>query len=177
MSFPCASKNESFPSHFQHYFVSGLNDQKIQSIFLHNLRFSICYSFRSSQCDDNSLNKILRSEEMFKSIESLSSDLLYASNPGHCYTLITDPLYSEILQIKLFKGSIGRSSYFVVEVRFNEDMFSPKNATLATLRAAHRAGCRCYLIYLANGIQMNRFLQFIDRFVIKETRTNVFQSI
>lgn len=84
--------------------------------------------------------------------------------PGHCYTLITDPLYSEILQIKLF-NEIGQSSYFVVQVRFNEDMMSPKNSTMAALREAHKADCGCYLIYFANGIQMNRFLRFIDRFV------------
>lgn len=105
---------------------------------------------------------------MFGSIELLSSDLLYKMDPGHCYTLITDPLYSEILQTKLFH-EISRSSYFVVQVRFNEDMMSPKNATVAALREAHRAGCRCYLIYLANGIQMNRFLQFIDRLVHSKT--------
>lgn len=84
---------------------------------------------------------------------------------GHCYTLITDPLYSAILQVKLF-NEIERSTYFVIQVRFNEDMLSPKNATLLTLREAHRAGCGCYLIYLANGIQMSRFLRFADRFVI-----------
>lgn len=84
---------------------------------------------------------------------------------GHCYTLITDPLYSEILQVKLF-AEIERSSYFVIKIRFNEDLMSPKNATLKALREAHRAGCGCYLIYLANGIQMSRFLRFVDRFVI-----------
>lgn len=101
---------------------------------------------------------------MFENIELLSSDLLYKMNPGHCYTLVTDPLYSEILQIKLF-NDIGRSTYFVVQIRFNEDMMSPKNDTVSALREAHRAGCGCYLIYLANGIQMSRFLRFIDRFV------------
>lgn len=101
---------------------------------------------------------------MFESIELLSSDLLYQMNSGHCYTLVTDPLYSEILQVKLF-NEIGQSTYFVIQVRFNEDMQTPKNATVAALREAHRAGCRCYLIYLANGIQMSRFLRFVDRFV------------
>lgn len=102
---------------------------------------------------------------MFESIQLLSSDLLYQMDSGHCYTLITDPLYSEILQVKLF-AEIERSSYFVIKIRFNEDLMSPKNATLKALREAHRAGCGCYLIYLANGIQMSRFLRFVDRFVI-----------
>lgn len=102
---------------------------------------------------------------MFESIELLSTDLLYQMDSGHCYTLVTDPLYREILQAKLF-AEIERSSYFVIQIRFNEDLMSPKNVTLTALREAHRAGCGCYLIYLANGIQMRQFLQFVDRFVI-----------
>lgn len=125
---------------------------------------SILIVCRSCQANNSSLDKILRSEHLFQSIELLSSDLLYKLDPGHCYTLITDPLYNEILQVKLF-NEMGRSTYFVIRVRFNEDLLTPKNATLNALRAAHRAGCRCYLIYLANGIQMNRLLKFVDRFV------------
>lgn len=107
----------------------------------------------------------MRSEEWLESVEILTSDLLYKLDPGHCYTLITDPLYYDILQPKLFQEMV-RSTYFVIRVKFNQDMITPKNETMATLREAYRAGCRCYLIYLANGIQMNRFLRFIDRFVV-----------
>lgn len=107
---------------------------------------------------------ILRTEETLETIGQLSSDLLYKLDPGHCYTLVTDPLYGEILQAKLFQ-EISRSTYFVVRVRFNEDMMSPKNDTMAALKEAYKAGCKCYLIYLSNGIQMNRFLKFIDRYV------------
>lgn len=108
------------------------------------------------------MDKILRTEEMFEEIGLLTSDLLYKLEPGHCYVLITDPLYNDILQFKLFQ-EIGRSTYFVIRVKFNEDMISPRNETIWTLKAARRAGCRCYLIYLANGIQMSRFLRYIDR--------------
>lgn len=110
------------------------------------------------------MDKILQNEDMLEDIGLLSSDLLYKLDPGHCYTLITDPDYIDLLQAKLFH-EIERSTYFVIRVRSNEDMLSPRNETLAALKAARRAGCTCYLIYLANGIQMNRFLKFIDRFV------------
>lgn len=120
--------------------------------------------FRTSKCEEAYIEKILRSEEVFENIGILTTDLLYKIDPGHCYTLITDPLYFNLLQPKLFQ-ELGRSTYFVIRVRFNEDMITPKNKTIATLRAARRAGCRCYLIYLANGIQMSRFLRYIDRFV------------
>lgn len=118
--------------------------------------------FRFCNADDTSLNKILRTEEIFEDFGLLTSDLLYKLDPGHCYTIITDPLYSDILQVKIFQ-EIARSTYFVIRVQFNEDMMSPRNDTIRALKAARRAGCQCYLILLANGIQINRFLRFIDR--------------
>lgn len=141
--------------------MSLLNENLIISI---KRIFNTVLYFRYCRCDNTSLDKILRTEEMFESIKLLSSDLLYKLDPGHCYTLVTDPLYAEILQMKLFH-EISRSTYFVVRVRFNEDMMSPKNDTLAALKEASEAGCQCYLVYLSNGIQMNRFLKFIDRCV------------
>lgn len=86
-------------------------------------------------------------------------------NPGHCYTLITDSLYDSILNTNVFH-EIEHSTYFVVKIPFNEDMSAPTEKTMMTLREAYKAGCRCYLIYLANGIQMERLLSFIDRFVL-----------
>lgn len=122
------------------------------------------YYYRICKADETSLEKILRSEDMFESVKLLTSDLLYKIEPGHCYTLITDPLFSDLLQPNLF-GEISHSTYFVVRVQFNEDMITPKNKTIKALQEAHKAGCRCYLIFLANGIQMCRFLRFIDRLV------------
>lgn len=122
--------------------------------------------YRICKADETSLDKILRTEEMLESFELLTSDLLYKIDPGHCYTLITDKLYGDLLQSKIF-GEMSRSTYFVIQIRFNEDMITPKNRTMKALREAYKAGCRCYLIYLANGIQMNRFLKFIDRLVEK----------
>lgn len=113
----------------------------------------------------NSLDKILRTEEMLEHITVLTTDLLYKLQPGHCYTLITDPLYQEILLPKLFR-EIGHSTYFVVKIPFNEDMLMPNIHIQITLEEARKAGCRCYLMYLANGIQMERFLRFIDRYCL-----------
>lgn len=82
--------------------------------------------------------------------------------PGHCYTIVTDSLYREILTAELFR-EIERSAYFTVLVPFNEDMLEPNKRMMATLQEARKLGCKCYLIYLANGIQMERFLRFIDQ--------------
>lgn len=110
----------------------------------------------------DALSMILRQEDLLKEISALTIDLLSKIKAGHCYTLITDPLYSEILQSKLFH-QIDRTSHFVIEIPFNEDMSMPENETVTVLSEAHKSGCQCYLIYFANGIQMARFLRFIDR--------------
>lgn len=100
---------------------------------------------------------------MFEDIAMLTTDLLYKLSPGHCYTIITDSLYQEVLLPKLFRD-IGHSAYFVIRVPSNEDMLKPNIRIQITLQEARKAGCRCYLMYLANGIQMERFLRFIDRY-------------
>lgn len=111
------------------------------------------------------IERILRNDDLFNEIEQLSTELLYRMNPGHCYTIVTDSLYQEILTAKLFR-EIDRSAYFMVLVPFNEDMLIPSNQMMSTLQEAKASGCKCYLIYLANGIQMERFLRFIDQLVL-----------
>lgn len=106
---------------------------------------------------------------MFENIGILTKDLLYKLEPGHCYTLITDPLYQAILQAELFQ-EISHSSYFVINVPFNENFLrTGEDEIIITLEEANKIGCKCYLIYLANGHQMERFLRFINRLV---TQTN-----
>lgn len=111
------------------------------------------------------LDKILQREQIFESISQLTIDLLsYKLEPGHCYTLVTDQLYQDILRPTLFQA-ISRSTYFIVRIPFNADILSAKEETISALQEARKAGCKCYLMYLANGIQMERFFRFIDRLV------------
>lgn len=63
---------------------------------------------------------------------------------------------------RLFR-EMGHSGYFVINVPFNERMATPRNSTLESLIMARRSGCRCYLMLLANAIQMEHFLQLVDR--------------
>lgn len=107
------------------------------------------------------LASILRTEDLFKEIGELTSTLLYKLEPGHCYTLITDPLYQNIFQPNFFKG-VERSSYFIIRLPFYENTLSPETKLLKPLTEARKTDCQTYLIYLANGIQMERFLRFID---------------
>lgn len=101
-------------------------------------------------------------ENIFSDFERISIELLYRINPGHCYTLITDPLFRQVLTGNLFR-EMDKTGYFVLNVPFDEDMTSPRNSTLETLAKARNAGCRCYLIFLANGIQMEHLLRLVDR--------------
>lgn len=108
------------------------------------------------------LTTILRTEELNKDIEFLTTDLLHKMNPGYCYAIITDPMYQDILQRKLVQ-EIQRSTYFIINVPFNEDMLKPESKIQQSLNEARTSGCQVYVIYLSNGIQMRRFLQFIDK--------------
>lgn len=106
--------------------------------------------------------EILREDSnQLEDIERLTKDLHYKLNPGHCYTIITDPLYEPILKEEFFKG-MQKYSYFIVNVPFNEDMYSPDVSIKETLMEARKSGRKLYLIYLSNGIQMQRFVRYID---------------
>lgn len=105
---------------------------------------------------------MIRDENMLTEIENLSTEILNRIKPGHCYTIVTDPFYQDILGTKLFR-EIQRSAYFVVRVPFHEDALNPSNKTRRTLAEARKSGCKCYLIFFANGVQMERFMRFADR--------------
>lgn len=110
----------------------------------------------------NGQEKILNFENIFNDFERISIELLYRINPGHCYTIITDPLFQQALTGNVFH-EMEKIGYFVINVQFNEDMSIPRNKTLESMAKARNAGCRCYLMFLANGIQMEHFLRLIDR--------------
>lgn len=59
-------------------------------------------------------------------------------------------------------------SYIIVLVPESEDMLSPSSAIVEPLVEARRVGCETYLIYLANGIQAERFLRYADQSVLAQ---------
>lgn len=108
------------------------------------------------------LTQILRSENLFQHIGDLTATLMYKLDPGHCYTIITDALYQAILGPEFFR-EIERSTYFVIHVAFQENMSAPEMTIMKPLDEARKTDCQTYLIYLANGIQMEHFFRFIDK--------------
>lgn len=51
-------------------------------------------------------------------------------------------------------------------------MYSPFPNTNASILTANREGCQAYIIFVANGIQVTRFLMFGDKYRVIDTRAN-----
>lgn len=103
-------------------------------------------------------------ENIFENIESLTVDLMYKTRGDHCYAIVTDKIYQSILSTNLFK-SVSQSTYLIILVPDFADTLRPEPIFLLSLMQAKRSGCGTFLIYLANGIQMERFLRFVDQLV------------
>ncbi|KAJ6650184.1 Glutamate receptor ionotropic, delta-1, partial [Pseudolycoriella hygida] len=115
-------------------------------------------------------SKILQMENIFEDIESLTVDLMYKTREDDCYAIVTDKIYQSILSAKLFK-SVSQTTYLIVLVPDFMDTLRPEPIFLLSLMQAQRSGCGTFLIYLANGIQMERFLRFVDQFRVLDTRS------
>lgn len=111
-----------------------------------------------------SASQILQMENIFENIETLTIDIMYKTRGNHCHTIITDKIYQSILSTNLFK-SVSQSTYLIILVPDFADTLTPEPTFLLSLMQAQRSGCRTFLMYLANGIQMERFLRFVDQLV------------
>lgn len=89
---------------------------------------------------------------------------MYKTRSDNCYAIVTDKMYQSILSAALFK-SVSQSTYLIILVPDFADTLKPDPIFLLSLMQAQRSGCHTYLIYLANGIQMERFLRFVDELV------------
>lgn len=92
---------------------------------------------------------------------------MYKTRGHHCYALVTDKMYQSILSANMFKA-VGQSTYFIILVPDFADTLRPEPIFLHSLKQAQRSGCQTFLIYLANGIQMERFLRFVDELSQRE---------
>lgn len=89
---------------------------------------------------------------------------MYHMRANHCYTIITDQMFQHIFTVKMMH-ELSISSYLVILVADYEDMLEPNERIVRCLLEAQRSGCDAYLIFLANGIQAERLMRFIDRSV------------
>ncbi|EDS34587.1 conserved hypothetical protein [Culex quinquefasciatus] len=96
-------------------------------------------------------------------------DLVGKTKPGHCYAFVTDPIYRVTLTDTLFK-EIGGHPRFVVEIPEDEDTLRPGKQVRCMLEEIRKIGCGAYVVLIANGIQMERFLRYGDKTRILDTR-------
>lgn len=136
-----------------------LNIKHLQLTFAKS--FSSLHNYNVYDNDDNNY---------FKDMEILTIDLLYKIKPEKCYTIITDSIYQTILQSNFF-NRIYQSTFIIIYIIDSEDMQTPNYNLIQSLLEARKSNCQTYLIYLANGIQTERFLRFIDLHRILDTRS------
>lgn len=128
-----------------------------------NFKFEfLSFFFRRLKIVTGSTSQILQVENLFENIENLTVDLMYKTRGEHCYAIVTDKIYQSILSANLFK-SVSQSTYLIIFVPEFADTLRPEPIFLLSLMQAQLSGCRTFLIYLANGIQMERFLRFVDQ--------------
>uniref|UniRef100_A0A0A9WWV2 Glutamate receptor delta-2 subunit n=1 Tax=Lygus hesperus TaxID=30085 RepID=A0A0A9WWV2_LYGHE len=82
---------------------------------------------------------------------------------------MTDKLYYGLLENK-FVRIFRRIPIFQILVKDYEDLLSPNYKTLAVIKESRSKGCNVYIIIMANGDQVARFLRFGDRHRLLDTR-------
>ncbi|GAB0087754.1 Ionotropic glutamate receptor [Sergentomyia squamirostris] len=107
--------------------------------------------------------EILEEFNLHKDLDTLTTSILLKLDPGNCFAIITDQQYYQILRENLFTKGTEEFPIYVVLVSDSEDLLSPNYKTVKMLQEIRKAGCQAYVIYLANGIQMERFFRFGDR--------------
>jgi len=100
-------------------------------------------------------------------ITALSSKLGVSTYDGrstqlNCLAALVDPLHHHVLSGNFFKR-LGKVPVYKIFISESEDLISPNYVTLSSIRQARKQGCKAYLILLANGLQLARFLRFVDR--------------
>lgn len=100
----------------------------------------------------------------------LMSNLIKQIDSGNCLNLILDNQYVEILNTMLFQEALHEKPYYMIKILDYEDMKSPNYLTVKSLMEVQKAGCPINIIFLANGIQMGRFLEFLNRLNLNNNR-------
>lgn len=115
------------------------------------------------------LTKELDRKDFFKDLSSLAGDVIYKIKSQYCYAVITDDIYGDSITTKLFEDIQGHP-LFVVKINESEDLLNPSTKTYCMLAEIRKAKCDVNLIFLANGIQVERLLRYGDKTRVLNTR-------
>lgn len=95
-------------------------------------------------------------------LEPLVTDIILRTPDLNCLAVVCDEIYQDVFGHYFFDQLKG-VPFFKVFVKENEDLLSPNYATLATIREIRRNGCHTYIVLMANGDQVGKFLRFGDK--------------
>lgn len=115
-------------------------------------------------------------EDYIHQLTLLSTDILRRNVVNRCYTIFTDELHRFVFSETFFQRSRTFSTYFIGKVYVDEDLLSPSNDTIRVLEAIKANNCDLNFIYILNGIQMKRFLIYMEenRFLNTNSRFIIF---
>lgn len=116
-------------------------------------------------------------EDYLHQLNQLTMDILHRNVVNRCYTIITDELHQHVFSERLFQlRQHTFTTYFIVKVYDDEDLLSPSDDTVRVLEAIKANNCDLNFIYILNGIQMKRFLIFMEenRFLNTNSRFIIF---
>lgn len=119
----------------------------------------------------SNLQNLLNYEDLYSEIGVLSTDLLSKElkSINHCFSIITDASHNSVLNYEFFQ-TINGKPVFLIQISDSEDLLSPNYATVSSLTQIKNLGCELHLILISNGIQMERFLRFGEKYRILNTR-------
>lgn len=117
-------------------------------------------------------------EDYMHQLNKLTTDILHRNIVNRCYTIITDNLHQHVFDERFFLRSLQHAftTYFTARVYDDEDLLSPSEDTVRVLQAIKDNNCDLNFIYILNGIQMKRFLIFLEenRFLNTNSRFVLF---
>lgn len=117
-------------------------------------------------------------EDYLHQLSKLTMDILHRTTVNRCYAIITDNLHQHVFNEQFFLRSLQHTltTYFTAKVYDDEDLLSPSEDTVRVLEAIKDNNCDLNFIYILNGIQMKRFLIFMEenRFLNTNSRFVLF---
>ncbi|KAK6637957.1 hypothetical protein RUM44_008380 [Polyplax serrata] len=119
-------------------------------------------------------NDILKHHEEYRlhpDLEPLITSVILKTGNFKCLAIVCDEIYQDVFGIEFFE-QIRDATFFKILVANTEDLMSPNYNTLSTIRRIRRNGCQTYVVLLANGKQVKRFLLFGDKHRDLNVRAN-----
>uniref|UniRef100_A0A3F2ZDA7 Ionotropic glutamate receptor L-glutamate and glycine-binding domain-containing protein n=1 Tax=Lutzomyia longipalpis TaxID=7200 RepID=A0A3F2ZDA7_LUTLO len=124
-------------------------------LFLYLTSWGLCKGSK-----ENTFNKF----NLHDGLDTLTTSILSKLDPKVCFAILTDRQYYDILRESIFRSGTESYPVYLVLVSDSDDLLSPNYRTVRMLQEMRRVDCGVYVIYLANGIQMERFFRFGDKY-------------